>query len=55
MAASLPELIGQMLQSTPRAPASHVPDAARDAILRAIDSVPANRFESAEAFARALA
>lgn len=54
-APSLPELIGQMLQTKPAAPSSDVPVAARDAILRAIDSMPANRFESAEAFARALA
>ena len=54
-AASLPELIGQMLQTKPAPPASPIPEAARDAILRSIDSVPANRFESADAFARALA
>ena len=54
-AASIPELIGQMLQTKPAAPAPEMPDAARAAILKAIDSVPANRFESADAFARALA
>lgn len=53
-AASLPELIGRMLQTTPAAPTSSIPEAARDAILKAIDSVPANRFASADAFARAL-
>ena len=54
-AASLPELIGQMLQTKPAAPSSDVPAAARDAILKAIDGMPANRFESADAFARAIA
>jgi serine/threonine protein kinase len=53
-APSLPELIGQMLQARP-APPQQIPDAARDAILKAIDGMPANRFESADAFARALA
>ena len=51
---SLPELIGQMLQTKP-ALVSHIPDAAAAAIVRAIESVPANRFESAAAFAGALA
>ncbi len=32
-------------------PAGEMPDGARDAILKAIDSMPANRFESADAFA----
>ena len=54
-AASLPELIGQMLQTKPAPPQGDVPESARAAILKAIDSVPANRFESADAFARALA
>ena len=54
-AASLPELIGQMLQTKPAPPAGEVPDSARGAILKAIDSLPANRFESAGTFARALA
>ncbi len=53
-APSLPELIGQMLQTRP-APPRQLPDAARDAIMKAIDGMPANRFESADAFARALA
>ena len=53
-AASLPELIGQMLQTKPAPPAGEVPAGARNAILKAIDSMPANRFESADAFARAL-
>jgi serine/threonine-protein kinase len=52
---SLPELIGQMLQTKPAAPQGEIPDAARDAILKAIDSTPLNRFESADAFARAIA
>jgi serine/threonine-protein kinase len=52
---SLPELIGQMLQTKPAPPQAEIPEAARDAILKAIDSVPLNRFESADAFARALA
>jgi eukaryotic-like serine/threonine-protein kinase len=54
-AASMPELIGQMLQTRPAPPTGDVPEAARAAIMKAIDSVPANRFESADAFARALA
>jgi len=54
-AASLPELIGQMLRTTPAPLAAELPDSARSAILKAIDSMPANRFESADAFARALA
>jgi serine/threonine protein kinase len=54
-AQSVPELIGQMLQTKPAPPPPPIPDAARDAILKAIDSMPANRFESADAFARALA
>ena len=53
-ALSIPELIGQMLM-TKAAPPAGVPDAACDAILKAIDGAPANRFESAGAFARALA
>ena len=39
----------------PAPPARGVPAAARDAILKAIDGMPANRFESADSFARALA
>jgi serine/threonine protein kinase len=54
-AASLPELIGQMLQTKPTPPAGEMPDGARGAILKAIDGMPANRFASAETFARALA
>ena len=54
-AASLPELIGQMLQTKPTPPAGEMPDSARGAILKAIDGMPANRFASAETFARALA
>jgi serine/threonine-protein kinase len=53
-AASLPQLLGQMLQVKPRSPEQEMPDAARAAILKAIDAVPASRFASAEAFARAL-
>jgi serine/threonine protein kinase len=53
-AVSLPELIGQMLQARPALPAG-LPDAASAAIIKAIDSVVANRFASADAFARALA
>ena len=52
-APSLPELIGQMLQARPAPPP--LPDAARDAIMKAIEGMPANRFVSADAFARALA
>ncbi len=54
-APSLPELIGQMLQTTPQLPEAPIPSTARAAILRAIESAPAARFESAEAFSRALA
>ena len=53
-AASLPELIGRMLQTKPPLPPTDVPGPARAAILRAIDSSPANRFESASQFAAAL-
>lgn len=56
-APSLPELIGQMLQVKPAAPIAlnaAVPPAASDAILRAIDSAPANRFESAGSFSNAI-
>jgi serine/threonine protein kinase len=53
-AASIPELIGQMLQTRPAAPQQQMPDSARDAILKAIDSAPANRFESADAMAIAI-
>ena len=56
-AASLPELMGQMLQAKPAAPASiaaDLPAPVSAAILRAIDGTPANRFESAEQFANSL-
>jgi serine/threonine protein kinase len=53
-AASLPQLLGQMLQVKPQSPNQDMPDSARAAILKAIDAVPASRFASAEAFARAL-
>jgi serine/threonine protein kinase len=56
-AASLPELMGQMLQATPVAPATiaaNLPAPVNAAILRAIDGMPANRFESAEQLAHAL-
>lgn len=56
-APSLPELMGQMLQVKPAAPASlvaDVPAGISDAILRAIDGMAANRFESAEQFAASL-
>jgi serine/threonine protein kinase len=52
-AASLPELLGQMLQSKPAAPDS-VPPPIAAAILKAIDDAPAQRFESAGEFADAL-
>jgi serine/threonine protein kinase len=53
-AASLPELIGQMLQQPPAPLQPSLPDFARAAILKALDHRPANRFESADAFARVL-
>ncbi len=56
-AASLPELMGQMLQAKPAAPdtiAIDLPAPVSAAILRAIDGMPANRFESAEQFAHSL-
>jgi serine/threonine-protein kinase len=56
-APSMPELIGQMLQVKPAAPITlnaSVPAAASEAILRAIDSAPVNRFESAESFSNAI-
>jgi eukaryotic-like serine/threonine-protein kinase len=56
-AASLPELMGQMLQAKPAAPvtvATALPAAVSAAILRAIDGTPGNRFESAEQLAIAL-
>ena len=57
-AASVPELLGQMLQSRPAPPSSvnpAVPAGASDAILKAIDSNPAARPASADAFHLALA
>lgn len=56
-APSMPELMGQMLQVRPAAPITlrdAIPRAASDAILRAIDSTPANRFDSAHAFSTAI-
>jgi serine/threonine protein kinase len=56
-AASLPELLGQMLQTTPTPPAermAEVPGAASDAILRALVADPAARFERASDLANAL-
>lgn len=56
-APSLPELMGQMLQAKPAAPTtfvSELPVSVSDAILRAIDGTPANRFESADQFATSL-
>ena len=49
-AASVPELLGQMLQNTPAAPATlatGIPEAASLAILRAISGAPERRFASA--------
>jgi serine/threonine-protein kinase len=55
-APSIPELMGQMLQVKPTPPASlaDVPESVSAAILRGIEGVGANRFESAEQFATAL-
>ena len=56
-AASLPELMGQMLHGQPAAPATvatDLPASVSAAILRAIDGTPGNRFESAEQLATAL-
>jgi serine/threonine-protein kinase len=56
-APSLPELMGQMLQSKAAAPTTFVgelPVSASDAIVRAVDGMAANRFESAESFANTL-
>jgi hypothetical protein len=44
-----------MLQTKPQPPQQEMPAAARDAILKALDGTAAHRFESADAFARALA
>lgn len=56
-APSVPELLGQMLQSKPEPPAAlaaGTPAGASDAILKAIDGNPSARHESAEALAAAL-
>ena len=56
-APSLPELMGQMLQAKAAAPTAFVSDlpvSVSDAIVRAIDGTPANRFESADQFATSL-
>jgi serine/threonine-protein kinase len=56
-AASLPELLGQMLQAKAAAPTSFVaglPVSVSDAIIRAVDGTAANRFESADQFAASL-
>ena len=56
-AASVPELLGQMLQHTPPAPAAlatGLPEAASLAILRAISGAPERRFESAGGLQAAL-
>lgn len=52
-AASMPELIGRMLQTKPTMPAN-VPGPAQAALSMALESSPANRFDSAAAFAHAL-
>jgi hypothetical protein len=57
-AASMPELIGQMLQTTPVAPAAlnpDVPAGASDAILSAVSGSAAARAVSARDLADALA
>jgi serine/threonine-protein kinase len=56
-AASMPELLGRMLQTTPVAPAAlnaNVPAAASDAILGAVSGDPAARAVSARDLADAL-
>jgi serine/threonine protein kinase len=56
-AASLPELLGQMLRTTPAAPAAdmaEVPAAASDAILQALAGEAAARFARASDLAAAL-
>jgi len=56
-ARSVPELLGQMLQSKPEAPAAvaaGLSAGVSDAILRAMASTPAARFDSAAALAAAL-
>ena len=55
-AASLPELLGHMLRTTPASPSTAgVPSAASDAILRALAGDPTVRFEGVRDFAAALA
>ncbi len=56
-APSMPQLIGQMLQVKPAPPVTlrdAIPQAASDAILRAIDADPGKRWESADVFREAL-
>jgi len=56
-AASVPELLGQMLQAKPAPPAARtpaVPASVSHAILKAIDGTPSARFESVAALAAAL-
>jgi serine/threonine protein kinase len=53
-AASIPELIGQMLQTKPAPPQQEMPSSAASAIMNAIESAPANRFESASAMLAAI-
>lgn len=54
-APSLPELLGQMMQSRPEAPAAaDLPDEARDAIVKAVAGDPAMRFANVREFAAAL-
>jgi serine/threonine protein kinase len=56
-AASVPELLGQMLQVPPAPPATlrdGLPGPVSDAILRAIDGAPQNRWASVEEMAAAL-
>jgi len=54
VAASLPELIGRMLQFTPPAPPAELPLKARSAIMRALASAPSARFESAAGMREAI-
>lgn len=56
-APSIPELMGQMLQTKPAAPTmlvSQLPVGVSDAILRAVDGMAASRFNGADQFAAAL-
>ena len=57
-AASVPELLGQMLQVRPDPPSARcagMPAAASEAICRAIDGAPVARFDTVAAFGNALA